>query len=876
MKKYISIVVIVALFVSFFPIQVLFTSNMAHGGGMNLEGSGTAEDPYLVYTAEDINLVRKDLESHYEQRGNIDLTTYLSRGGDGYAKWQDDGWLPIGDSNVSFTGTYDGNGFTISNLMIERPNTNDTGLFGRIGTGGQILNISLENVEIQGLQYIGGLVGYLDGSIVNGSVQGNVIGHEDVGGLVGYVASQGSINQSFAAGKVLGTGNKIGGLVGSNSAEIKESYATGEVDGDNHSVGSLVGMNNGTVSKSYYNEDINGQDDEGKGYGRSTEDMKDKSTFQEWDFTTVWFMDASVNDGYPFFRSHNANLIDLEIDGGLWTLVPSFTASVEEYDLTLGYEVEAITVTPTVAEENAIVEVNGVEVDSGEGAVSVGLHDGTNTITVKVIAHNGSTNTYTITIEREAPFTLKYTAADNGSIDGETSQTVSGGQDGTAVKAIPDEGYRFVEWSDGTRMNPRIDQDVRGNLHVTALFETWETTIFTLDDDEADIKTMILGNDRLRNSTNANIDNPDDFTLRPGDEGEAYEYKYFSQTFTPTISGTYHFGNSQANVDTAMIIYEGEFDKENPAANFIGFNDDYDAQNIVIPEGAMCGRYIIRCPGIEAELEAYVSYIIITTTYNPEHSSNIKFPLEFFISGPGIVEEGKIELLPIVYSTLISDGKRVKVPDRDVKVLDNEGILVIELSGHFDHILDAALTKEQIQVLKKRQATIRIVKDDIELNIPASIFDENEDLVIHMERLIKDPEVIVDSNLSSSSIYQLILLQGDKYLNVFDHEIQLIFSVEEDGDLSPEEMKLYYLNEGKWELIGGEYADGKITAWTNHFSVFGVFHPRAFENKTNEEESIEEGVRLPDTATQSYNLLMVGVVLLMIGGSLVLNRRRIQ
>jgi len=67
-------------------------------------------------------------------------------------------------------------------------------------------------------------------------------------------------------------------------------------------------------------------------------------------------------------------------------------------------------------------------------------------------------------------FPLHYSAAANGSLSGENSQIVSTGGSGTAVTAHPAAGYYFLEWSDGSRMNPRIDTNVSAELSATAFF----------------------------------------------------------------------------------------------------------------------------------------------------------------------------------------------------------------------------------------------------------------------------------------------------------------------------------------------------------------------------------------------------------------------
>ena len=69
-------------------------------------------------------------------------------------------------------------------------------------------------------------------------------------------------------------------------------------------------------------------------------------------------------------------------------------------------------------------------------------------------------------------YTLTYTAGGNGSIAGLTPQTVDHGADGSAVEAIPNVGYRFVRWSDGSTVNPRTDFAVAKSIDVMAVFES--------------------------------------------------------------------------------------------------------------------------------------------------------------------------------------------------------------------------------------------------------------------------------------------------------------------------------------------------------------------------------------------------------------------
>ena len=164
------------------------------------------------------------------------------------------GWQPIGDNPMPFVATFDGNGHTISNLIIARRGTAFIGLFGRTGSGAKIANLGLLDLNTTGQTSVGGLVGENDGTITNSYATGTVSGAGDrfIGGLVG--ASRGMITNSYATGSVVGTASTsaVGGLVGASSGMITNSYVMARsVSGSGFSIGGLVGNNTGSVANSY-------------------------------------------------------------------------------------------------------------------------------------------------------------------------------------------------------------------------------------------------------------------------------------------------------------------------------------------------------------------------------------------------------------------------------------------------------------------------------------------------------------------------------------------------------------------------------------------------------------------------------------------------
>lgn len=190
--------------------------------------------------------MRNNPSGNYALGSNIDAGA--TRG------WNDKaGFTPVG----SFTGTFYGLGHTVSNLTIDRPETDSVGLFGRIDNAGTVRNLALD-ARVTGKGAVGVLAGINHGTIANSiMIGGEVNGSEaDVGGLVGI--NKGSLTSSHAAVRVKGSGNNIGGLVGLNDqGAISSSHATGEVSG-NDSVGGLIGSNHGDVTSSYATGQVDG------------------------------------------------------------------------------------------------------------------------------------------------------------------------------------------------------------------------------------------------------------------------------------------------------------------------------------------------------------------------------------------------------------------------------------------------------------------------------------------------------------------------------------------------------------------------------------------------------------------------------------------
>ena len=245
--------------------------------------------PTEISDWHDLDNVRNDLSGEYVLVNDLNSET------DGYAGIGDDfepiGFIEGSDVTSEFGGSFDGGGFEIGDLVIDKQNLDagDIGVFASTDTGALIENLAVEGSIITNERLVGGLVGHKDGgtiqncaihvdvtalgvefvggvvgrdvggTITDSYATGSVEGDERVGGLVGYNGV--TITDSYATGSVEGD-DQVGGLVGNNDAPITDSYATGSVEGDSR-VGGLVGRQRGTIETSYAVASVTGNTDVG-------------------------------------------------------------------------------------------------------------------------------------------------------------------------------------------------------------------------------------------------------------------------------------------------------------------------------------------------------------------------------------------------------------------------------------------------------------------------------------------------------------------------------------------------------------------------------------------------------------------------------------
>ncbi len=183
----------------------------------------------IIRTVADLEKIRANPNGYFRLSGNLDLSGY-SNG---------EGWVPI----EKFGGTLDGRGYTISNLTISRPSAKNVGLFGELLSTAKITNVTFENVNIRGGEYVGVLAGVGAGNISHIHVEkGKVIGQTYyTGGLVGS-QNNGTISNCVVALDSIYGNEAVGGIIGIlHSGTFSKSGVVCSIGG-RQSVGGAIGV----------------------------------------------------------------------------------------------------------------------------------------------------------------------------------------------------------------------------------------------------------------------------------------------------------------------------------------------------------------------------------------------------------------------------------------------------------------------------------------------------------------------------------------------------------------------------------------------------------------------------------------------------------
>ena len=174
-------------------------------------------------------------------------------------------WTPIGKLafgvNIPYTGTFEGNGKTVSGLYFNDTSANfAVGLFSLVGEGGKVQNVGIADSYFCGGNNVGAVVGNNFGTVTGCYNTSIVSGSSYVGGVV--CANDGTVTNCYNTGTVSGT-SSVGGVAGSNDGTVTGCYNTGTVSGSSDTVGGVVGDSDGIVTDCTNSGTVSGSDEVG-------------------------------------------------------------------------------------------------------------------------------------------------------------------------------------------------------------------------------------------------------------------------------------------------------------------------------------------------------------------------------------------------------------------------------------------------------------------------------------------------------------------------------------------------------------------------------------------------------------------------------------
>jgi hypothetical protein len=304
-------------------------------------GAGTAGSPYRISTLEDLRYLSEHSSDwsgkYFLQTSDINATVSST--------WNNSqGFNTIGNTSSSFSGTYDGGGYHIVGMVVNRSAIMYGGMFGTVSSFGTLKNINLTGGSFYADMYVGSLAGEVLGTVTNCSSSAIVKAQKYAGGLIGIIghgitnshatgnvtggyshsagglaasAGGGVISNCYATGQV--NGGTAGGLLGGAASEVMNCYATGEVYGGS-SAGGLIGSASKLVSDSYATGNVSGGSVGG---------------LIGWTFSSVTKSHATGNVNASTFGSTSA--------GGLIGIVGHGTASSSFSSISLSFSTGTIT-----------------------------------------------------------------------------------------------------------------------------------------------------------------------------------------------------------------------------------------------------------------------------------------------------------------------------------------------------------------------------------------------------------------------------------------------------------------------------------------------------------------------------------------------------
>ena len=277
-------------------------------------GSGTQDDPYIIKTSEQLIQLSSSVSAGDSYEGKyIRLESDIVLNDTTELLWTQTArvWIPIGNPNTPFDGSFDGNGYSVSGAYINSE-SDSVGLFGVVGENGKVFSLTVVNSDMKGNSGTGGIAGVNNGSITYCYNKSIVRGETESGGIAGinngiianctnsgWVGNKdnaggiaglncGSIENCLNIATVNSSFSAAGGITAENRGNISKCCNTGLIMNDFGLAGSIACVSNGgSFSECYY---LDGYTPDKFGTKLTESQMRDQASFVGFDFDNIWIM----------------------------------------------------------------------------------------------------------------------------------------------------------------------------------------------------------------------------------------------------------------------------------------------------------------------------------------------------------------------------------------------------------------------------------------------------------------------------------------------------------------------------------------------------------------------------------------------------------
>lgn len=276
----------------------------------SLEGAGTEKNPFLACDEASLRMIADFPDAYWKLSNDIELTQ---------------AWSPISE----FTGTLDGSGYKVSGISIsdKMGSWPNEAAFFKVNKG-TIKNFMIDGTVNYSSSHLGGAIfvyenyGLISGCGVTGTANlhlsnaysqnastfGGFVSANYSGGVIENCYSRITISGSYGGGNYKYLNGSMG-FINTNYGTIRNCYSASEA-ASNYVYASFCCsvQTNSAIESCYYDKDLSGYTTEYTNYGlpKTTAAMKMEYNYAGWDFDTVWAIDESINDGYPYLQSEKS------------------------------------------------------------------------------------------------------------------------------------------------------------------------------------------------------------------------------------------------------------------------------------------------------------------------------------------------------------------------------------------------------------------------------------------------------------------------------------------------------------------------------------------------------------------------------------------